>query len=133
MKRDFDLIRQLLFKLEKSNSEWAHIKNLSDDDKYQVRLMFEAGLIALNSYGGELRTHKTSAVNEHDFGMFSAADFTLTWEGHDYLDAIRAESVWERTKAVVAETGGSATFEIVKTLATGLLRKQISKHTGIEL
>lgn len=59
--------------------------------------------------------------------------FRLTSQGHDYLDAIRDQGIWAKTKDVVAKTGGSATLEIVKALATGLLKKQISERTGIDL
>lgn len=59
--------------------------------------------------------------------------FRLTSLGHDYLDAIRDNGIWERTKTAVTETGGNATIEIIKALASGFLKKKISQHTGIEL
>ena len=64
-------------------------------------------------------------VNDHVFRM--------TNQGHDYLDAIRDNGIWTKTKAAVAETGGSATLEIVKALALGFLKKKIETHTGIQL
>lgn len=59
--------------------------------------------------------------------------YRMTASGHDYLDAIRDEGIWKRTTAAVTETGGSASVEILKALATGFLKKKISRHTGIEL
>jgi hypothetical protein len=59
--------------------------------------------------------------------------FELTWLGHDYLDAVRDEGIWHKTKKAVSETGGSATLEIVKALALGFVKKKIAQHTGIEI
>jgi DNA-binding PadR family transcriptional regulator len=59
--------------------------------------------------------------------------YRLTAQGHDFLDAIRDEGIWARTKDAVQKTGGNVTLEILKTLATALLKKKVSQHTGIEL
>lgn len=42
----------------------------------------------------------------------------VTWAGHEFLDTARNETVWTRTKELVKEKGGSASFEVVKALAT---------------
>jgi hypothetical protein len=71
-----------------------------------------------------------------DQGFVARVDqhcFRLTAQGHDYLSAIRDEGIWARTKAAVAQEGGSATLAILRDLATGFLRKQISDRTGIQL
>jgi len=57
----------------------------------------------------------------------------MTSQGHDYLDAIRNDGIWQRTKEAVAETGGSAALEIIKAVALGLVKQKLEKHTGIEL
>lgn len=61
------------------------------------------------------------------------SSYRLTNEGHDYLESIRDEGIWSKTKKAVAETGGNATLEIIKDLAIGFLKKQISDRTGIDL
>ena len=63
----------------------------------------------------------------------SDGTFRLTSAGHDYLGAIRSEGIWQETKSVVAETGGSATLEIMKQLAIGFLKKKLEEHTDIKL
>ena len=42
---------------------------------------------------------------------------SLTWEGHEFLDAVRHETVWAKTKEVVKSKGGSVSFEVLKELA----------------
>lgn len=59
-------------------------------------------------------------------------DVRLTWEGCDFLDSIRDEQVWRKTKEGVKQAGGF-TFELLKSLAKGLLKRKIEDHTGIEL
>lgn len=71
-----------------------------------------------------------------DAGLVAEIDestFRLTAQGHGYLDAIRDEGIWNKTKQAVAETGGSATLDIIKSLAVGFLKTKIEKHTGITL
>jgi hypothetical protein len=41
----------------------------------------------------------------------------LTWEGHEFLDGIRSNSVWERTKKSFREKGVEMTFDLVKVVA----------------
>jgi len=117
MKRDDDFLRSVLFEFEEKK-DWVFLlrehMSMSDEERrfqYHVLLAADAGLVA--------------PVTE--------SSYRLTNAGHDYLDAVRDEGIWETTKKHVAETGGNATLEIVKQLAVGALKKKISEHTGIEL
>ena len=59
--------------------------------------------------------------------------YRLTSQGHEFIESVRDEGIWNETKKLVVETGGNATIEIIKKLALGLLKKKISEHAGIEL
>ena len=59
-------------------------------------------------------------------------DLKLTWVGHDSFDAVRDPKVWARTKRGAEHVKGF-TFDLVKDLAKGLLKKQIEEHTGVKL
>ncbi|MBT8457123.1 MAG: DUF2513 domain-containing protein [Rhodobacteraceae bacterium] len=116
MKRDENLIRSLLLELEAANDFELDggansIGNHDEARHYHFMLMQDAGLVAHTNHGF----------------------FRLTSQGHDFLDAIRDEGLWQQTKAVVAESGGNVTVEILKQLAVGLLKKKINQHTDIEL
>jgi len=41
----------------------------------------------------------------------------LTWQGHQYLDSIRDQSVWMRVRERMQAAGVSASVELVKALA----------------
>jgi len=55
----------------------------------------------------------------------------LTWEGHDYLDAVRDPQVWHKTKEATNKVG-SWTFDIVKELAKQYIKSELSK-LGLDL
>jgi hypothetical protein len=117
MRRDDDLLRRVLFKFEE-NDDWVFVLreylNMPLDERrfqYHVMLAADAGLVA----------------------PVGKSTYRLTNVGHDYLDAIRDDGIWERTKRQVAETGGNATLDILKQLAIGALKKKISDHTGVDL
>lgn len=55
---------------------------------------------------------------QSDDGSIRRADvYGLTWDGQDFLDALRDDSVWEKTKRAVRESVGSTTFDVVKCVA----------------
>ncbi len=117
MKRDDEYLRQILLEVEDQEDFLLLVRKVmaaSANDRrkqYHVELLCDAGLM--------------SQVSESGYRMTSA--------GHDYLDAIRSEGIWNKTKEAVAETGGSVPLEIMKQLAKGFLKKKIERHTGIEL
>ena len=101
MKRDMDLVRKVLFELENHDERDTWIGDFAVEgvDEHtlsiHLRLMKEAGLIEaqdLSSMQGIRYKPKR-----------------LTWQGHEFLETIRSQKVWERTKAKVLEqTGGLA-------------------------
>jgi len=65
--------------------------------------------------------------------VVSVGKFRITNAGHDYLDAIRDDNIWEKTKTAVSEAGGNVTLEVIKLLAVGFAKQQLEKQTGIKL
>lgn len=39
---------------------------------------------------------------------------SLTWDGHEFLEAARDDSLWEKAKRLVLEKTGTLTFEALK-------------------
>jgi hypothetical protein len=127
MRRNLGLIRELLLKLEPLSGPhaWRLIHptdpavqvegHTTDEIEYHLQMLVEHGLIE------EPRSGPMEGV------MFKK----LTWEGHDYLDAVRDPKVWSKTKAA-AERVGSWTFEIVKELAKQYIKSELAK-IGIDL
>ena len=109
MKRDMELVRKILLETEEAANnpiEWI-VLNIEGYDpaliSYHVKIMKEAGLI--------------DAENLTTLAHFEWQPKSLTWEGHEFLDAVRNETVWAKTKEVVKSKGGSVSFEVFKELA----------------
>ncbi|WP_186121166.1 DUF2513 domain-containing protein [Burkholderia gladioli] len=129
MKRDMDLIRELLLKLESLPMERGDVLIISADDQevqvqgyddnqidYHLSLINEAGLI--DSAGA---------------GSMTGYGFRrLSWAGHDFLDSIRSPDVWAKTKEGALAAGGF-TIELLGDLAKGFIKKQIEDRTGVKL
>jgi len=113
MKRDMELVRIILLAIADSNepieaSRIANEKYSANLVGYHFQILNEAGLIVAS----------VSAAGNNPYYFASAS--RLTWEGNDYLDAIRDESIWRRIKSAVAKATGTTTFDVVKTLASSL-------------
>ena len=50
----------------------------------------------------------------------------LTWEGHDFLDTIRTDSVWEKTKSYIKDQGlQSVPIELLKKAAVAVMEQNL--------
>ena len=46
----------------------------------------------------------------------------LTWEGHEFLDSIRSDTVWTKTKKRFTEKGIDMSFDLVKSVAQVMVK-----------
>ena len=114
MKRDMDLVREILLEIEKQHVSTA-IYNLEingyekETVVYHCKILYEAGLIS--TYNAQY------AGNEiWSFGVGS-----LTWEGNDYLDKVRDTSTWRKTKDIISQKGLPLVFDTIKTISTAII------------
>jgi hypothetical protein len=102
VKRDLDLIRAILFKIESDgkveipghykNSEIAdHAKLLEDGDLIDTFIL----------------------PNRHGIAI-GAGTGGLTWAGHNFLEKIRDEATWAKTKAYVMKHSPEWTIALLK-------------------
>ena len=125
MKRDIDYIRELLLELESCESVIMYVMG----DKWSDSDNDDAKLSRLYDKENDKKSYHIRLLQEagyHDI-------FHLTWEAHEFIEVIRDQEIWEKTKRAISETGGNATLEMVKNLAEGFLKQKISQHSGIEL
>lgn len=111
MKRNWETIRELLSKVEECTAPTDTVRlnsfpsERAAEISYHMSLLIEAGLVN----GQESKTIGPAIKD------FIAQ--RLTWEGHEFLDAIRSDTVWQKTKKRFVEQGISMTFELVKAVA----------------
>ncbi len=132
MKRDMDLIRGLLFKLEALDIPAGVVRPISphnpalavdgfnaEDIGHHLRMLVNGGFI--------------ETAGERPFGPDGSLVFRqISWQGRDFLDSVRDPKIWDETKKG-AEVAGGFTVDLLKDLAKGLIKKQIEEWTGVKL
>ena len=118
MKRDWELIRKILVELETLGDTKSYL--FPDAVKpydtqivsYHIRILGEAGLIQVNHPRGL----------EVDEWVFIAE--RLTWQGHDLLDNIREQNMWNKVRRIIREKGIEISVEAIK-LAAHMIVQQV--------
>jgi Hypothetical protein (DUF2513) len=118
MQRNMDLARAVLLELEKCpfKGGWHNISvegQSEEDVSYHISLLYETGFIDaidLTTMGSPHPEWKAK---------------TITWEGHEFLDASRDNTRWERAKVVIKEKGGALTLEALKLVLSDLIRRAL--------
>ena len=114
MKRDMDLVRLILLKIEEEYVSTA-IYNLKVDTydmatvAYHCKIMHEAGLIS---------DYKAQSA---DGEIYSFCVSSLSWEGNDYLDKVRDNSIWKKTKDAITHKGLPLIIDTIKTVSTAFI------------
>ncbi|QLB18681.1 DUF2513 domain-containing protein [Mannheimia granulomatis] len=118
MKRNWDLIRKILIKLEEKadSTSWLQSDEIKGFDArtvaYHYALLTEAGLI---------KSIDISGMEEEDYAALS-----LTWQGHEFLDKIRNDSVWNKIKSTLQHKSLDLSFETIKTIASTIITGMLS-------
>lgn len=108
MKKDIELIRKILIAIENDNGdplEWIDLKIEGYNEatiSYHIELLYQKGYI--------------DAENLSSFGQYLWVAKSLTMDGHEFLDSIRNETVWNKVLNVIREKGGDITIEALKQL-----------------
>lgn len=128
MKRDMDLIRHLLLILaDKRGPEMLKAEDIEAEGysptevNYHLNLMFQAGLIN----GEDVRSTTSTR-------LIKVIPFDLTWQGHEFLEAVRDPEIWRQAKSG-ASKAGTAGIEFIWGMATALLKNAIRERTGLEI
>jgi len=108
-----DLCRDILLQAEADEkkplpSSWTEQQIL-----YHVGLLEEAGLL------------DASLVKDGRGNVTSAYIKKPTWLGHEYLDAMRDNTVWAKAKETILNKGVSWTFELLKDVLIQTITNQI--------
>lgn len=125
MKRDMDLVRHILMTVESADAP-LEIPDLTPRDRNYEEVAFHINLMRGR---GLLDASEALVVDggAYPIGHVNA----LTWDGFDYLEAIRDNGVWAKTKQVVKEAVGSTTFAIIKQTAELVAMNAIKAQLGI--
>ena len=118
MKRNWDLIRSILLKLE---SQAEAIGSLypngitgfdSETVSYHFKLLQSAGLIEARDY---------YSPNE-----LSLVAQSLTWQGHELLDKIRNDTVWNGLKTTIKSKSLDLSLDTIKQVAQTIISQMLA-------
>ncbi|MFS0560780.1 DUF2513 domain-containing protein [Terribacillus sp. 179-K 1B1 HS] len=114
LKRDMSIIRSLLLDIEAEFTEGGFALEVAEEDEYSeeemnyhLQLMKEAKLIKLETVFDEEEEEEELLI------------YGLTWEGHELLDSIREDEIWQQLLVKLKRERGSMPFSV--------LRKQAAK------
>lgn len=114
MKRDMDLVRKILLEIEEKYVSTA-IYGLEVEGydtaavAYHCKILYEAGLIS----------DYKAAFGDDDIECFGVG--SLTWDGHDYLDKVRDDTLWAKTKDTIVQKGLPLILDTIKTVSSALI------------
>jgi len=115
MKRDMELIRLLLLKVE--GEDKTDLNKYSEAQQvYHMALLIEAELV------------KGGSQDDADGYPLNATFSRLTWKGHEFLDAARNPSIWNKAMEKMKSVGASLPLPVIQDLLISFLKKQ----TGLE-
>lgn len=123
MKLDFDCIRDILLTLEK----------YPYGEVIQPEQLFEE----LSNYNPEVISYSLLKLYEADYieanipeidGVFPEVSqiFDITFQGHEFLDNIRSNKIWTKTKSILSELG-SGSIKFASQIAVGILTELIKQ------
>ena len=109
MERDLNLVRELMLIIE-SNDGRKELDIPEDWDRevtaYHLKILDQVGYVKNN----------TKWADNKPMWMLAS----LTWDGHEFLDSIKNDNIWEKIKKGIKEKGlelGSVPLSVVKDYA----------------
>lgn len=116
MKREMELIRAILLAVE-SDEDPSKLEGYDANTiKYHKILIIERELVrgsVQDTIGNKLKMPTHVDIE------------SLTWEGHEFLDAVRDASVWNTIKSDFKDAGLSTVISVSKQLAEGYAKKKV--------
>jgi len=125
MKLDRELVRLILLEVEtrpptQYNGAPVEISGYDEDTiGYHLMLLGEAGFLVVEDVGylGKELAFEASR---------------LTYSGHEFLDTIRDDEVWRRTKEVAGKAG-SVSLQGLLEIGKAVAKQQIAERFGLVL
>ena len=120
MKRDWEIIRAILIRLEEAQSANSNLRAedfpefAPQEVAYNMRLLKDAACIDAQI--------KDSYIGDGAIALAIAK--RLTNSGHDLLDAMRNDTVWSKIKRVAIEKGQDLSIELVLAIGKQLIASQ---------
>lgn len=123
MKRDLDLIRDILLQIEESNSEVIPITVLSlckEEDYSDFALLSTHIKLLLDS-----KYIEAEQMSNNSYGLCDFRIHRITSSGYDYLDTVRDDSIWSTIKSKIKTISNSAALDVVKSVGIDIIKSKL--------
>src|SRR5688572_11501611 len=128
MKRDMDLVRKILFKMadndKHSSYSPGHLKvdgYTQQQVDYHLKMMAQADLLHIDTME---QTSYVSKSPEWTTPKVYMSYYSVSWNGHEFLEAARDNTRWEKAKGAMAHAGGFA-VDVMKQLLIQYLKEEL--------
>lgn len=118
MKRDWELIRKILIKLE-SKVDDTPLDSESFKGVYPEKVIYHYKILAQAEL---IQIEDSSTMGEEDYSAIN-----LTWSGHEFLDKIRNETAWNKIKNIIKSKGVDMSFDVIKTVGQIVITSLFTK------
>ena len=122
MKRDLDLVRQLMLQIEALPAAPPVQYRMSEIEDpvllAHLEMLIEAGLV-----NGRISRSQGARGD-----VISVSG--LTWQGYEWIEMVRSQSLWNEVKSAVLDGGGVLTFELTKAVALKIFRERLALPPG---
>lgn len=116
MRRDWDVIRQVLLEVEEVSDEARNNLQYEAEATDSAQRLKAQHAILLHRAG-----FLTGYLAEYMDMQPTLASPDLTWKGHELLDTIRSKPVWEKVKSTAKDKGIELSFDAVIALGKAAL------------
>jgi Hypothetical protein (DUF2513) len=124
MKRDMNLIRDLLLEIEAKHDGSGRAVDVEAADRERAEVVEHLFML---DEAGFIEARDASSLSGREILVLR-----LTWHGHEFLNSIRDPDIWQKTEKA-ATTAGSWTLGLLKDLATAYARQKLAEVTGVTL
>ena len=91
--------------------------------EYHFMLMAQAELVDYEAFRSKSNPER----------LIKVMPFNLTWKGHEYLDAVRDKSVWQKAMKASKGKTGDFIFDVAFAIGRQTIKVAAKKATGLDL
>ena len=133
MRRDFDVIRDILIAVEEKApvNVRDELRDLPPERSYLAgytspEVADRKTVDGVHWLVGPAKLYHTEHRIEEGYVKHNPSEFCqvvdLTWKGHDLLESIRDDNVWKQVKARIEPVGGSVSLAVLKATADNIAK-----------
>lgn len=118
MKRDLDLIKLILLEYEKLPPPPHGIMEIKIPNYSSEEVIYHQKLLMDDNF----------IIGTSQIYLGGTQDFfpeRMTNKGHDFLEKMKNEYAWNKTKATIVEKGGGFALDIINSLITAIIKAQL--------